>query len=421
MGLFALFMSMGLETIAAPKLPDDALQAVTTAIKTHPEVLKSDSQMWSARSQVKAGEFRWYPNAEVAVRTGERGDRYSTMGINQALWDNGKRNAEFEAAKAGAQAAFAGKFFSMQSIGIAAISAYLDVARTRAQLLVAEANVREHEKLHSSVVKRNEGGIGSKSDATLATSRLQQAKATEKHWQGQVAKAEAAYLAVIGASVPARELSPIEVSTTGDEKEALLDKVLARSPSLRKLREEVKVAEANVTASRALLFPTLFARVDNTKYFGSGPFDDDTRFSVNMQWQNDVALTQRYRIEAAQYAVEAARHALESEERVLLQNASNYWADFIAAIKRSEELDRFAKSAFETVNLFKRQFTIGRRSWPEVTNTLQDLYSAESQKVEARYAVISTRMALAFMAGEMDELIEAEIDPQRNSFSTNPQ
>ncbi len=420
-GLFALLMVIGMEAVAVPKLPEEAMSAITTAIKTHPEVLRADSEMLSARSQVRAGEFRWFPNAEVAVRTGEQGDRYSTMGLNQALWDNGRRNAEFEAAKAGARAAFAGKYSSMQTIGVAAINAYLDVARTRAQLLVAEANVREHEKLHSSVVKRNEGGIGSKSDATLATSRLQQAKATEKHWQGQVARAEASYLATIGANVPARELPGIELPATDDEKDSMLDKVVTRSPSLKKLREEVKVAEANVSAQRALLFPTLFARVDNTKYFGSGPFDNDTRFSVNMQWQNDVALTQRYKIEAAQYGVEAARHALESEQRILLQTASNYWADFIAALKRSEELERFAKSAAETVNLFKRQFTIGRRSWPEVTNTLQDLYSAESQKVEARYAVIASRMALAFMAGEMDELIEAEIDAQRSSYTNNSQ
>jgi hypothetical protein len=38
-------------------------------------------------------------------------------------------------------------------------------------------------------------------------------------------------------------------------------------------------------------------------------------------------------------------------------------------------------------------------------NTLQDLYSARNQKVDARYAAMSSRMRLAFLGGEMDGLL----------------
>lgn len=200
-------------------------------------------------------------------------------------------------------------------------------------------------------------------------------------------------------------------------KDALISKVLSRSPSLQKLKEEVRAAEANVKSARAALFPTLFARVDNTKYFGSGPLDNDTRFSVNFQWQNDVALTQRYRVEAAQHAVTASQHALASEERILTQTTENYWADYMVAIERKDELERFSKSATETVSLFKRQFTLGRRSWPEVTNTLQDLYSAQSQKTDAKYAAMIARVRLAFIAGELDPNINSEIGNLGSTFS----
>jgi len=118
--------------------------------------------------------------------------------------------------------------------------------------------------------------------------------------------------------------------------------------------------------------------------------------------------------------VDAAKQALTAEERVLTQTAANAWADYVTAVERSAELERFGKSAFETVNLFKRQFTIGRRSWPEVTNTLQDLYSAESQKVEARYAAMLSRMRLAFMAGEMDTYINSEMMAEVGAYTNSP-
>jgi adhesin transport system outer membrane protein len=409
----ALLMVTAINAVAAsndPEFPEEMLMAIRSAIQAHPDVMIANSKMLSAKSQVEAGGYRWYPKAEVAVRTGERGDRYSTVGLNQTLWDNGKINADFEAAKAGELVALSGKDVAMQSVGMAAAIAYIDVARAREQKAVAEDNVNEHRKLHFSVLRRGDGGIGSKSDVTLTTSRLQQARAMEKQWNGAVARSEASYLSVVGAPAVAGGLPLIKSWEVAGAENGLVARVVERAPSMQRLREEVKVAEATVDSRRAQLFPTLYARVDNTHYFGSGPFDNDTKFSVNFQWQNDVALTQRFQVDAAQHLVSAAKQALESEQRILVQTASNYWADYTTAISRSEELNKFSESAAETVKLFKRQFTIGRRSWPEVTNTLQDLYSARSQQVDAKYLAMTSRMQIAFVGGEMDYLLGANGD-----------
>lgn len=407
----AFFMMLFISPVYAisnsTELPDEMLKAIRLSMQMHPNVMAANSQMLSAKSQVSAGDFRWYPKAEVSIRTGERGDRYSIIGLNQTLWDNGKIEADFEAIKANELAAHSGKKMAIQSIGMAAAVAYLNVARAREQKSVAEENVNEHRKLHNSVLRRNDGGIGSKSDVTLTISRLQQARAVDRQVSGDVARAEAEYQSIVGAPVAQGNLQPIKLWNVDGGEQGLVTRVVERSPSLQKLQEEVNVAEATVVSKRAQLFPSLYARVDNTRYFGSGPFDSDTSFSVNFQWQNDVALTQRYQVDAANYMVEAAKHALESEKRNLVQAASNYWADYTTAVNRSEELDKFSDSAAETVKLFKRQFTIGRRSWPEVTNTLQDLYSARSQKVDAKYAAMTSRMKLAFIGGEMDYLLNA--------------
>lgn len=407
-----IFSLSALAAPESPKLPEGMVTAIRTAMQTHPEVMAADAEMLAARAQVGAGDYRWYPKAEVAMRTGERGDRYSTVGLNQTLWDNGKINADYEAVKAGERGAISGKSAVIRSVGMDAATAYLNVARAREQKKVAEDNVNEHKTLFESVLKRNGSGIGSKSDVSLTASRLQQARSIAEHWQGEVLRAEAAYLAIVGQPVGVNDFSAVAPWDVAGGKDGMIANVVASAPSLQKLREEVKVAEATVLSKRAQLFPTLYARVDNTRYYGSGPFDDDTRFSVNFQWQNDVMLSQRYQVEAAQHKVTAVQRAVESEERNLVQAANNYWADYRTALNRSVELAKFSETAAETVRLFKRQFTIGRRSWPEVTNTLQDLYSARSQKVEAKYAAIIARVRMAFVAGEMDRLFNAGDDRQ---------
>ena len=40
-------------------LPAAMLDAIRLAMRTHPEVLKADAEMRTAKSQVKAGEYRW--------------------------------------------------------------------------------------------------------------------------------------------------------------------------------------------------------------------------------------------------------------------------------------------------------------------------------------------------------------------------
>lgn len=412
----AMLASVG-SVAAAPVLPPEMERAISAAIQTHPEVMIADSQMLSARSQVTAGGYRWYPRAEVSARTGKSGDRYSVVGLQQTLWDAGKLNADFDAAKATESAAAAGKLATLESVGMASALAYLNIARAREQLQVAEGNVNEHQKLHDSVVKRNGGGIGSKSDVTLATSRLQQAMASVKHWEGELGRAEAAYVSMVG-TPPADGTLPLPALwDVQNGEQGLIAGLINRSPTLQKLREEIKVAEAAVLSKKAQLYPTLYARIDNTHYFGNGPIDNDTRFSVNFEWQNDIALTQRYQVEAAQHMVMAARQSLEAAERSLTESARNYWDDYITAQNRGEELSGFAISAVETVQLFKRQFTIGRRSWPEVMNSLQDLYSANNQKVDARYEAMASRMRIAFVSGEMDYLIGNQVAAHHQSVS----
>lgn len=246
---------------AEPVLPLEMERAINTAIQTHPEVMIADSQMLSARSQVTAGGYRWYPRAEISARTGKSGDRYSVIGLQQTMWDAGKLNADFDAVKATESAAAAGKSATLESVGMASALAYLNVARSREQLQVAEANVNEHQKLHASVVKRNGGGIGSKSDVTLATSRLQQAIASVKHWEGELGRAEAAYVSMVGAPPVDGTLPLPALWDVPNGEQGLIAGLINRSPSLQKLREEIKVAEATVLSKKAQLYPTLYARI----------------------------------------------------------------------------------------------------------------------------------------------------------------
>lgn len=398
----------------ATNLPPELEAAIRAAVTQHPDVAMAGSDVLAAKAIVSAGEYRWYPKVEVSSQAGSRqvsgaGNRTLNFGLKQPLWDAGRVDADFASAKASETVSLFAESATLENVGMRASIAYFNVLRAREQRSVSKLSADDHYGLYTSVSNRRVAGLGAKSDVALASSRLQQARATEFFWQGEIDRSESAYFSVVNQSPPS-DMAEIRISEVDGGLLAAVEMAKARAPILKKLRNEVLVAEANVQSKKAQMFPTLYARADHVSYLGGSTnsfYEDDTRFTVNFEWQNDVAFTQRFQIEAAEQKVIAARFAVESAERQLVETLTGYWQDFTTSSQRSEELKKFEASAAETVVMFRRQFTIGRRSWPEVVNSLQDLYSAKNQQVEAKYQSMAARMKIAFMIGEMDMYLSA--------------
>jgi len=412
------FCGLMVQTVyGATNLPPELGLAIKAAITHHPEVNMAESDVLAAKAIVEAGGYRWYPKVEVSSRMGSNqsggaGNRSLNLVLKQSLWDAGRVDADYDSAKASESVSLSAEVATQEDIGTRASSAYFSVSRARAQKQVARRSVEDHRNLYNSVDRRKVAGLGSLSDVTLASSRLQQAIASEVQWQGEINRAEAAYLSVVN-ELPPDAMPELDVWEVDGELKDFITVAKVRSPVLQKLRNQLLVAEANVKSKKAQQFPTLYASVDHASYLGGATgslYQDDTRFTVNFEWQNDVALTQRYQVEAAEQKVISARYAVESAERQLVETLTGYWQDYTTSRQRRDELKKFEDSAAETVGMFRRQFSIGRRSWPEVMNSLQDLYGAQNQQVEAKYQVMTARLKIAFLIGEMDEYLRLAND-----------
>ena len=417
-GIFMLIRLIGLWLYAfvvshaygANNLPPEFGSAIRSAVAKHPEVAMAKSNVLAAKSLVSAGEYRWFPKVEVGSRAGSTqstgaGNRTLNLALKQPLWDAGRVDADFASAQASESVSISAEGETLDSIGTRTSTAYFNILRAREQAATAKRNADDHYTMYTSSSNRKAGGLGAQSDVILASSRLQQAKAAELQWQGEIVKAVSAYFSIVNESPP-MTMSEIELWEVEGGLRSAIDAAKMRSPILQKLQNEVLVAEANVLSKKAQQFPTLYARVDHANYLGGSKnslYENDTSFTVNFEWQNDVAMTQRFQVEAAEQKVIAAKYAVEAAERQLVEAMTGYWQDFVTARQRSEELKRFENLAADTVGMFRRQFNIGRRSWPEVMNSLQDLYSAKNQYIEAKYQTMVARMKLAFMIGEMDE------------------
>ncbi len=413
-----VFVCFAAAAESAPLLPTELDSAIRSSMNNHPDVVSANRQSSASASEVKAGEFRWYPQITASYSNGSRsvsssgGDnsKLISLGIRQSIWDGGRINSAYDISKATQYADSSQEGYAREQIGMRVSDAYFAVVRARAALAVAQKNVEEHQALHSIISRRSDAGLNARSDVVLAVTRLQQAKAILEQVKGQLGNANASYFSVVN------EHPPEVMGGVGDLGQAgslatLIDSAKSRSRVLAKLRYELDAAEANVRFKKAELMPNLYASVNRIQYPQGGLYyPDETRLMVNIEWQNDIALSKRFHVDSAEYKVMGAKSALESADRQISQAVTESWEGLVSAQRRVEELNKYSESALETVSMFRSQFTVGRRSWPDVLNSLQDAYSSKNQLVDAKYQEAVTRLRLAFMVGEFDSYVSLSED-----------
>ena len=396
--------------------PSSLDEAIRTAMRLHPDALAAKSEVLSAKANVSANSFGWYPTLQINSSAGQAtqfgaGNRSLNLTLQQRLWDAGRVDASIDYSKALESSSIAQEGQTLDTLGSRVSAAYIGVMRAREQYAIAKQNVNDHRELFTIIDRRKQGGLGTSSDVSLAVSRLQQAKATEALWNSEIGRAEASYFSVVNQKPP-QEIDDLELWEIDGGLKTVLDATKAHSPQLQKLYHDMTAAEANVKAQKAELYPTLFGRVDYIDYLGgqtNSAYFNDTRAYFYVQWQNDVALSQRFRVEGAEQKVASARQAVQSGERQLIESVTGLWQDLVAAKDRLKELKKFEISAIQTLGMFKHQFSIGRRSWPEVMNALQDLYASRNQLADAKYQMTTARLRIAFVAGELENYTEAVV------------
>lgn len=388
-------------------VPDSFAVAVRSAVDSHPRSFAARSALGAADSIVAAGDYRWAPVINSSVRSGKTGDRGATISVRQPIWDGGRIEADHESALAKSRQAGAEFDEVIDDLRSRAALAYLNVARFRELLIFAEKNVGEHLAARASIVAREKGGLGTRSDVVMVESRLRQAQSTVRQIRGELEKAVTTFRSVIGVDPPVDagdfafgELPSLEHSQNIAEE---------RSPELRKLRAQVEAARAAARAVMAQASPVLSAQLSRTHYLGSAAYAEylnttngDWRFGFNLEWQGDVGVSQRFRAQSADRQADSLAASAEAALREVREQVAGYWTDVNTASARFSSLRGAADAAAETVVLFRRQFIIGRRSWPEVVNALSDLYQANAQLTDARYAMFVSAARMAVILGAFD-------------------
>lgn len=266
-----------------------------------------------------------------------------------------------------------------QEVLSAAILAYVDV-QVRGQLVgVRQSNMRLVTQELRAAQDRFEVGEITRTDVSIAESRLAAARAELSAAEGDLMVAREAYKAAIGAYPGALRPLPRPPRLPASMAEARAV-ALKTHPSILQAQRSVTIAELGIEAAKANFLPTLSGqaavsrndRAIDTQSFG---------LVLNQEIYSGGAKASSLRQSIAQR--DNARAQLSQTSVLIAEAVGNTWARLEAAgvqVEASDRQVRAAQTAFEGV---REEATLGARTTLEVLDAEQELLDARVARIRA--------------------------------------
>jgi adhesin transport system outer membrane protein len=377
------------QIIQALQLRPSVVQSSTPYAQVADAVIASDARVAEAELQIaqlraKAAKWNWLPSIGPRVSLTSLGDFVADLVVNQVLFDNGRKKAERDLAKANVEIAAVNLVDQGNRRVYEALSLYLSAQENRAMAHHLDRTVKDMNKFEWVMQKRVNGGVSDMSDLHV----LQQKLNSKRARSGEAREAATTALAELNAmsSYDLSELSGLGGLSDAPSGEPL-DVIRARA------EQERVIAEAKIARASHLPGLTAQASGGSSKLGGSLDVGTDTLFSVGTSSELSALKVVRETSDRKIYeAQEKANRQLQSQSNRL-----------VAYRRQAQEAAGLTKQAKRNLDLFRKQFEGGQRQVMDVVGVYETYATAVQTEIELKYKAARAELELARLKGGLAE------------------
>ena len=349
-------------------------------------VMLSDSRVTEAELHVailraEAAKRNWMPRIGPRVSLSSLGDLVADIMLQQVLFDNGRKLAERDLAKADVEIAAVAIVESGNERVFDALSLYLKAEENRELQDHLERSLREMGNFEWVMQKRVDGGVSDMSDLNVLQQQLASIRARANE-AGELTTSALAQLNTFSArNLDALTgLGGLQIADTG--------------PSLPVLRAKAErdrtVAKAQI--ARASHLPALAVNASA---------NDEARLEVTSDSFFGMGSV------AAMKAIEATketseRRVAEADESMRRQIAAQSRA-IVSYRRQTADARGLTTSAHNNLQLFKAQFASGHRQVMDLIGSYEIYARALETEIALKYKVARTELELARLMGALAE------------------
>lgn len=410
---FALFALGGPRPAHAITIED----AVRQALASNPTVLQAEAEMRAAGHDVRQARAGYFPSLDLDTRYGREHTnikqlsvagndvddlwrRESGLTVTQLLWDGNATRSEVQRRVSLLNSAEHSLADTRNALAFRAAEAYLDVLRNRELVELSRANAASHQRTLDNVQAKFKSGVGNKADVEQATARLALAHSTVAAREGALLEARARYERIVGEPPPA-DLARPQVALSGLVKGGTVDlgelttatdsaqqQALSDHPLVLQSTADVEAAQAAIKAAQSGYHPRInlegSLRRDNNLAGVAGNRNADALMVV-ARWNLFRGGADRARELAAAERKVSAQDQLEDAMRRIAENVAIAYQARATSESRITYLGQHVASSEGTLQAYRAQFELNRRTLLDVLNAENELFNARSNLVIGTY------------------------------------
>lgn len=395
------------QSVTVPGPANEAMrEAAQKAIANNPEVTARLNAFRAAEEDVNAARGAYLPRVDLNAQAGKTRDRISTrspqdltmsttgvaVSATQLLWDGlGTRHQVRQFGHARLTRYF--EFLNTSDLmALEAVNAYLDVARSRSLVKLAEDNYVQHRQVVEQIQSRVKAGIGRGVDLEQAAARLALAESNLSNETANLYDITERYQRVVG-SQPPFVLGLPQALDKGlpASPAAMLDNAIRRNSAIAAAVENYRAAQAQSQTRESPFQPKVEAQVRagaGHNFDGIQDQKRDTSAALVLNWNLFNGGSDRARVRQAAALLSQAADLRDKVCRDTRQTAAIAYNDTRKLLEQINALDRNTLSTEKARDAYRQQFDIGQRSLLDVLNAENELFTARRSLTNARHDLL---------------------------------
>ena len=335
------------------------------------------------------------------------------VSLSMLLYDFGQREFKLETAELSLFAAGHSYNATLQALISSSMQGYYSLLTAQYGVDVAKESERYARESYDAAKLRHKIGQVPLADELQAEGAYSQSLLTDESAQNTLALEKAALALLMG--LPAA--TPIQVADIDkkslakdpfqDKIEVLINEAKLKRPDLLATRETLKAAEESLLALKRSDLATISATT-NMDVGNNGPHllnyssTHDQAIGITVSIPIFTGFSQTYSERAAEKSLEAQRNELTKSELGVEQDVWNAWHNYETAKQSWKTSQVLFTSAVQLKDVALGSYKEGLGSILDVLNAESQYSSALQSQLQARYNLLTTRVALVDAVGVLD-------------------
>ena len=283
--------------------------------------------------------------------------------------------------------------------------AYINVLQARAIHSLAAKNVKTQEQILSQVREKAASGFNRLSDLKNSESRLALSRSNYMSRQQSLNQAVVKLHRQLGRFVPPEAMTkPSPAFGFPDTVEAVVDVALKNHPALEVAKYNLQVRKFSVDKAKSAYWPTLDFEMKAQRRSDTGGDEGDTDYASAMLKLNytffDGGVRKGETLKSNQN-LHGENYRGYLERRNVNETVRLAWNIFQAEKQRNLYVRDHVKLSRETLDAFKEEYHIGRRTLLDLLNMENEVNAAESTLAESAASYLIARYRIANASGLM--------------------